>query len=145
MDTEMKLAIMQNTYAAALAEAINTYERMKVLDYVVEKKKERLTQTAAAMNAQLGVENAEDVFVQMADVFGCANWEVTKTDNGFTATATACKLCALCKKMGGANPCNGWCLNPMQSMIAATDKRAQFIIKETQMDGNGCRVEVVVR
>jgi len=34
METEKKLALMQNTYAAAIAETVNTYEKLKVLDYV---------------------------------------------------------------------------------------------------------------
>jgi hypothetical protein len=34
MDTEKKLTLMQNTYAAAVAETVNTYDRLKVLDTV---------------------------------------------------------------------------------------------------------------
>ena len=38
METEKKLALMQNTYAAAVAETVNTYGSLKVLDYIVEKR-----------------------------------------------------------------------------------------------------------
>ena len=87
MNTEQKLAMMQNTYAAALAEAVNTYQSLGVLNSVVDKKKERQAQTAPLINRQLGIETAEDVFTLLADTFGCANWTVDKTADGYTATA----------------------------------------------------------
>jgi hypothetical protein len=144
MNTKQKLAVMQSTYAAALAEAVSTYGKLKVLDYVVEKKKERQAQTAPIVNKQMGVESIEDVFALLSDTFGCANWTVEKAVDGYVATATSCKLCALCKKMGDANPCRGWCLDPMAAMIAAVShgqiSEEQFIVKETLMDGDCCKV-----
>lgn len=144
METEKKLALMQNTYAAALAETVNTYEKLKVLDYVVEKKKERQHQTAPFINQQLGVEKVEDVFIKLSDAFGCANWKVEKLTDGYCATATMCKLCALSKKMGGANPCKGWCLEPMFAMITAVTngeiKNSDIEIISTLMDGESCKV-----
>jgi len=147
MSTEKKLAIMQHTYAAALAEAVNTYESLKVLDYVVEKKEKKQTQTAPIINKQLGIESVEDVFSLLSDTFGCANWKVEKMTDGYAATATSCKLCALCKNMGGANPCRGWCLDPMAAMISAVScgqiGEEQFIVKETLMEGSCCKVVII--
>lgn len=144
MEMEKKLAIMQNIYAASIAETVNTYERLKVLDSIVEKKRERQAQTAPYMNQQLGIENVEEVFVKLADVFGCANWKVEKVTDGYIATATACKLCALAKKMGGGNPCHGWCLDPMIAMITAVSKgkigSESIKIEGTLMDGDVCKV-----
>lgn len=147
MDLEKKLAIMQNTYAASIAETVNTYEKLKVLEHVVAKKKERQAQTAPYMNQQLGVENIEGVFLRLSDIFGCANWTVEKTVDGYIATATACKLCALSKRMGGANPCHGWCLDPMAAMItAATNNEVEnehITVQSTLMDGDCCKVKIV--
>lgn len=147
MDLEKKLAIMQNTYAASIAETVNTYEKLKVLEHIVAKKKERQAQTAPYMNQQLGVENIEGVFLRLSDIFGCANWTVEKTVDGYIATATACKLCALSKRMGGANPCHGWCLDPMAAMItAATNNEVEnehITVQSTLMDGDCCKVKIV--
>lgn len=144
METEKKLALMQNTYAASIAESVNTYEKLKVLDYVVEKKKERQPQTAPYINQQLGVETVEDVFIKLSDAFGCAEWNIEKLTDGYCATATMCKLCSLSKKMGGANPCNGWCLDPMFAMITAVSggkiDNDKITVKSTLMDGEGCKV-----
>ncbi len=144
MNTEMKLVLMQNTYAASVAETANTYDKLKVLEPVVEKRLERQNQTAAAMNKMMGITSVEEVFLTLADVFGCANWQVTKTADGYEATATACKLCALSKKMGGANACRGWCLDPMAAMIADVTggkiARDRIEVKSTLMDSDQCKV-----
>ncbi len=144
MDIEKRLAILQNTYAASIAETVNTYGRLGVLPAIVEKRKERQTQTAPILNQQLGIEAVEDVFYKLSEIYGCANWSVEKADNGYFATAAACKLCALSKKMGGANPCNGWCLDPMLAMIAATGKvdADNIIVESTLMTGGICKVFV---
>lgn len=146
MDTEKKLSLMQNTYAAAVAETVNTYDRLKVLDAIVEKRAERQGQTAGAMNKMMGITSVEEVFINLADVFGCANWQVAKTAEGYEATASACKLCTLSKRMGGANACRGWCLDPMIAMIG--DVTGGKITKDrinaisTLMEGDQCKVVI---
>ncbi len=146
METEKKLALMQNTYAAAIAETVNNYEKLKVLDSIVEKKKERQPQTAPYINQQLGVETVEDVFIKLSDVFGCADWNVEKLTDGYCATAKMCKLSALSIRMGGANPCKGWCLDPMSAMITAVTsgeiKSADIEVTSTLMDGECCKVKI---
>lgn len=142
MNIEKRLALLQNTYAASIAETVNNYERLGVLPAIVEKRKERQAQTAPFLNQQLGIEAVEDIFYKLSEVYGCANWSVEKTNNGYIATAAACKLCALSKKMGGANPCNGWCLDPMFAMIVATGKvnTDSIIVESTLMTGDCCKV-----
>lgn len=147
MNTEKKLEIMQNTYAASVAEIVNTYNKLKVLDYVVNARKQRQPQSAPLINAQLGIKTAEDVFTHMTEVFGCANWTVEKTTDGLIATASLCKLCGFAKKMGGANPCNGWCLDPMKAMAAAIDHKIcedDFIVESTLFDGPCCKVIIKI-
>jgi hypothetical protein len=64
MDIEKRLALLQYTYAASVAETVNTYDRLKALSTVVERRKERQTQTAPYLNQQLSIESVEDVFLQ---------------------------------------------------------------------------------
>jgi len=142
MENEKRLALLQYLYAASIAETVNTYERMNALDGIVARRKERQALSAPALNQQLGVENAEDVFMKLSEVFGCANWTVEKTDDGYTAAATACRLCALSKKMGGAGPCRGWCLDPMEAMISALDDGAEMRVESTLMNGPCCTVRI---
>lgn len=136
--------MLQNTYAASIAETVNTYEKLKALETIVEKRKERQVQTAPYLNQQLGIQSVEDVFYTLSEIFGCANWSVEKTENGYAATATSCKLCALSKKMGGANPCNGWCLDPMLAMITATGKidAGSIAVESTLMAADCCKVVI---
>jgi hypothetical protein len=145
MEIEKRLSILQNTYAASVAETVNTYDKLKALDTIVERRKERQTQTAPYLNQQLGIESVEDVFYKLSEIYGCANWSVEKTEDGYIATATSCKLCALSKKMGGANPCNGWCLDPMIAMLSAANKiDAQSVtVESTLMTGDCCKVVII--
>ncbi|HEY8421249.1 MAG TPA: hypothetical protein VIL05_05870 [Thermoclostridium sp.] len=142
MEIEKRLALLQNTYAVSIAETVNTYKGLNVLDAVVEKRKERLIQTAPYLNQQMGINSLEDIFHALSEVYGCANWEVKKTGDGYTAEATSCKLCALSKKMGGANPCNGWCLDPMIAMITAAGgiDAENITVESTLMNGNCCKM-----
>ena len=147
MDIEKRFALLQNTYMASIAETVNTYDKLKVLDTIVERRKERQAQTAPFLNQQLGIETVEDVFCRLSEIYGCANWSVERTDDGYIATAVSCKLCALSKKMGGANPCNGWCLDPMFAMITAAGKVdvRSIATESTLMAGDCCKVLVNIR
>jgi len=142
MDAEKTLALLRNIYAASIAETANTYDRLMVLDTIVEKRKGRHAQTAPFLNQQLGIETVQEVFVKLSEVFGCADWSVAEVDDGYIAMAASCKLCALSKKMGGANPCNGWCLDPMFAMITAATKieAGSIVVESTLMTGDCCKV-----
>jgi hypothetical protein len=142
VEIEKRLAILQNTYAASVAETVNTYDRLKALEAIVQRRKERQAQTAPYMNQQLGVENVEDVFLRLSEIYGCANWKVDKIGANYVATATSCKLCAFSKKMGGANPCNGWCLDPMIAMLSAAIKidSDRITVESTLMKDDSCKV-----
>lgn len=146
VEIEKRLTLLQNTYAASVAEAVNTYERLKVLETVVERRKERQTQTATFLNRQLGIKSVEDVFYTLSEIYGCANWTVKRTEDGYVAIATSCKLCALSKKAGGANPCDGWCLNPMIAMITAVGEinAENIAVESTLMAEDCCKVFVHV-
>ena len=147
MEIEKRLAMLQNTYAASIAETVNTYDKLKVLETIVGKRKDRQAQTAPYLNQQLCIESIEDVFYKLSGIFGCANWTVEKTGDGYVATATSCKLCALSKKMGGANPCDGWCLDPMIAMLSAAFKGdiGRITVEGTLMNDDRCKVLINTR
>jgi len=147
MDIEKRLAMLQYTYAASIAETVNTYDKLKVLDAIVKEKKERQAQTAPYLNQQLGIESVEDVFYKLSEIYGCANWSAEKTTDDYIATATSCKLCALSKKMGGANPCNGWCLDPMIAMLSAAMKIdvQRISVESTLMAGDLCKIVIITK
>ncbi|MDD2211643.1 MAG: hypothetical protein PHV56_01490 [Clostridia bacterium] len=144
MEIKKRLTMLQNTYAASVAETVNIYEKLKVLETIVERRKERQAQTAPYLNQQLGIESVEDIFYKLSEIYGCANWVVEKTEDGYVATTTACKLCALSKKMGGANPCNGWCLDPMIAMIFDVSKidTKRITVESTLMNDDCCKVSI---
>lgn len=146
MEIEKRLTMLQNTYAASVAETVNTYEKLGALETIVVRRKERQAQTASYLNQQLGIQSVEDVFYTLSEIYGCANWSVKKTEEGYVATATSCKLCALSKKMGGANPCSGWCLDPMIAMLSDVSKidSKQITAESTLMNDNCCKVSVNV-
>lgn len=147
MDIEKRLAMLQYTYAASIAETVNTYDKLKALDTIVERRRERQIQTAPYLNQQLGIESVEDVFYKLSEIYGCANWSVEKTADGYIAKATSCKLCALSKKMGGANPCNGWCLDPMIAMLSDAGKidAQRITVERTLMTGDLCEVVIITK
>jgi hypothetical protein len=147
MDIQKRLTMLQNTYVASVAETVNTYEKLKSLEVIVESRKERQVQTASYLNQQLGIQSVEDVFYTLCEIYGCANWSVSKTENGYVAIATSCKLCALSKKMGGANPCHGWCLDPMIAMITSLGKidAGNITVESTLMATDCCKVVINTR
>ena len=147
MEIQKRLAVLQNTYAASIAEAVNTYDKLKALEKIVEQRKERQKQTAPYLNQQLSIESVEDVFYKLSEIYGCANWTVKKTEEGYTAIATSCKLCVLSKKMGGANPCYGWCLDPMIAMISAVSNidAERITVESTLMTDDCCKLFIHTR
>ncbi len=148
MDMERKLAFLQNVYAASIAESVNLYQSFGQLATVVAKKEARQAQTAPYMIQQLGIGSVEDVFEQLTNLFGCANWKVEHAAETYHAVATTCKLCALAKKMGGASPCHGWCIDPMVAMINALvisqGKTATIRLESTLMEDTSCALAINV-
>ena len=148
MDIEQRLLCLQNTYAASVAETVNTYQGLGQLKAIETKREARQAQSAPYMIKQFGLSAFDEVFAGLSAIFGCANWQVEPTDEGLRATATMCKLCALSKKMGGASPCKGWCLDPMIAMLKAIavekGENLSVHVDGTLMTHDACRVNVTV-
>lgn len=90
----------------------------------------------------------EEVFTQLTAIFGCADWQTERTKEGLSAKTTTCKLCALSKRMGGASPCKGWCLDPMIAMLEFIAKRegmnASVKVEGTLMEHEECTLIVTL-
>ena len=108
METEKRLIILQNTYAASVAEAVNTYERLNALETVVGRRKERQAQTAPYLNQQLGIRSVEDVFNTLSEIYGCANWAVEKLTMAILPQRTHVSF-AHCQRK--------WAGKPMQRLV----------------------------
>jgi len=57
------------------------------------------------------------VFTRLAEVFNCAAWEIRNAEKKFVAETTACKLCAIAKKINAPAPCHLYCPDPMEGMV----------------------------
>ncbi|HBE80934.1 MAG TPA: hypothetical protein DDW65_24570 [Firmicutes bacterium] len=68
----------------------------------------------------------KEVFTVLSDIFGCADWNITSTEDGFKAEASRCMLCAFAKKMNSASPCHIYCLNPMEGMVKGLNPNYSF-------------------
>ncbi len=142
MEIEKKLKSLQIMYAGVLADAVLQFEKAGIMEKVTADKRQSQFLTGKAGAASLGITKPEEVFTVLADIFGCANWRIIKEENGFTAEATNCMLCALAKKMNAPSPCWIYCLNPMEGMVKGLNPDLSYEVIETLWEGKSCRIEV---
>lgn len=135
---------MQMVYAGALADFVLQLDKEGVLDKVRERKKSEGMLTGKMRASQFGITTPEEVFTTLSGIFGCANWAIDKTEQGFDAENKACMLCAIAKKIGAGNPCQIYCLDPMEAMVKGISSNAEYTVKETLWDNQRCLVEVKV-
>lgn len=145
MDTQQHIKTLQRVYAAVLADAALQFKEEGILDSVVQRKKQEALANGQYKAQQFGIQTPAEAFTKTVALFGCANWQIIPNDNGFTAEATACMLCALAKKMNAGNPCQLYCLHPLEGMVKGIAPGAEFTPQETLWDGQKCRVEVVTK
>jgi hypothetical protein len=125
-----------------LADAVCQLGKEGVLESVTQRKRQEQLATGQIKAKQFGAETPEEVFTKLVDLFGCANWQPIPKENGFVAEAGGCLLCAMAKKMNAPQPCNLYCLDPMEGMIKGLNAKAEFTVKETLWDGKKCSVDV---
>lgn len=142
MDQQMKISLLQRTYASALVDSADQFSRNGITDKVLESKNALRNHTARAMNSVLKVTEPQEVFTKLGELFGCADWKVEKNNSGFTAVARGCMMCAIAKKSGAASPCRLYCLDPMESIVKACSPEATYKAESTLYDGDCCRVKV---
>lgn len=140
MELEYKAKLLQMVYASALSDSVLRMGREGVLEKVTSEKRAEQMLTGKARAGQFGISKPEEVFTKLSELFGCANWAIESEEEGFTAEATRCMLCAIAKKMGAPSPCNIHCLDPMEGMINGIDPDLAYDVKETLWSGQRCKV-----
>ena len=143
METEKKIKMLQMFYAAALTDSVLRLHKEGVLDKVTAEKKREQLASGKIRAAQLGIESSEQVFSVLSDIFGCANWTTVQAQNGFSAKASNCMLCAMAKRVGAPSPCSIYCLDAMEGMVKGLSPDADYRVESTLFDGTECRVSVV--
>lgn len=98
MELEQKVKLLQIIYAGALADSALRMGKEEIIEKVTSEKREEQMMTGKSRAAQFGIGKPEEVFIKLSELFGCANWTVESYDEGFTAEATGCMLCAMAKK-----------------------------------------------
>jgi len=140
---EQKLKALQMYYAAALADSTLRYGEAGILDEVAAQKRVEQMAGGAVLAGRFGVMEPQDAFIKTADTYGCADWICENTENGFTATATRCMLCAISQKIGSQySPCQIHCLSPMEAMLKGVAPDAEFVVGDTLWDSDKCAVKV---
>lgn len=142
MIPKKQIQILQNTYAAVLADAVTNYSKLGILEQVTEIKNQSKEITGKMQLSIFGIQSEKEVFLKLAEIFECANWKLTDVENGFEAVATGCKLCAITKKMGGESPCNIYCLYPMMGMMKNLKPDADFDVRSTLWEADCCKVKI---
>jgi hypothetical protein len=141
MNDQDLIRLLRGMYAGALADAATQMERAGVLEQVTARKRQEQMATGAARARQMGITDPSQVPVVLSDLFRCADWKTAPTEAGFVAETRTCMLCGIAKKMGGARPCEMYCLHPMEGMIRGIDPSLRVTTTETLWDGQMCRLE----
>ncbi|HNY37041.1 MAG TPA: hypothetical protein PKI73_03560 [Petrotogaceae bacterium] len=142
MDAEKKLKTLQMFYAAALADTVFRYGKEGILEKITQEKASEQKNSGKIMVQRFGIEKAEDAFEKTQDLYGCADWKIESTEDGFSAVNSSCMLCNISKKMGSYSPCRIYCLEPIKAMISAVDSESSFEVAETLWESNRCSVSV---
>jgi hypothetical protein len=104
MESDKHIQILQMAYAGALADAVLQYGKEGVLADITDRKRQENIGSGKVRATQFGITKPEEVFLKLAELFGCASWNITGNSNGFVAQTSGCKLCAIAKKVGGPQP-----------------------------------------
>ena len=99
MDIEKHVQFLQTAYTGALADAVLQYGKEGVLASITDRKRQENIGSGKIRAAQFGITKPEEVFIKLAELFGCASWSITNNSNGFVAQTSGCKLCAIAKKL----------------------------------------------
>ncbi len=142
MEPQEKIKLLQTIYAGALADSVLRMGREGILEKVRNEKRAEQMASGGMRTKQLNVQSAEEVFLKLTDLMGCANWIVETTESGCRATATGCMLCAIAKKTGAQQPCSIYCLDPMEGMAKGVEPDITFTAESTLWDGGKCSVNI---
>ena len=142
MYLEQKVKAIQLTYAAALADAVVRYGNEGILDKITDQKHAEQMKNGAMLAARLRVTEPKQVIEKTRDAFECADFVCTDTSEGFEAVATSCIICSLAKQMGDHNPCQIFCLSPIEAMIKGVLPEAELSVVSTLWEADKCLLTV---
>lgn len=142
MENEKNITLLQMFYAGAVADSVLRLSKEGVPDKVTTEKRHEQMAGGKLRASQLGIQSPKEVSEILTEIFSCANWIADETDQGFTARATNCILCALSKKLGADSPCNIYCLDAMEDMVKGLDEEAEYHFHSTLWNENECKVSV---
>ena len=145
MDIDKHVQFLQMAYAGALADAVLQYGKEGILASITDRKRQENTSSGKIRAGQFGITKPEEVFLKLAELFGCASWNITSNSDGFVARTNNCRLCAIAKKIGAPSPCHLYCLDPIEGMVKALKSDADFAVEETLWEGSKCSILVNLR
>lgn len=133
---DKRLKTLQLMYAGVLADAVANYSEFSILEEVTTKKQKEQLASAPMQLAQLGIKDPETLFDTFSSIFGCADWEVTKSEEGVRADCSSCLLAAISRKRGTQAPCRMFCINPFSAYSEALGYTME--VEKTLWDDDGC-------
>ena len=145
MDSGKHIQSLQMAYAGALADAVLQFGKAGVLASITDRKRQENIGYGKMRASQFGITKPEEVFLRLAELFGCASWNINSNSEGFVALANECRPCAIAKKIGASSPCYLYCLDPMEGMVKALKSDAEFAVEETLWEGSKCSILVKLR
>jgi len=145
MDSGQHVRFLQTAYAGAMTDSALQFEKEGVLQKITDRKRQGAIITGKTRAAQFGISKPDEVFSRLSELFGCANWDISNTGDGFTARANTCMLCAIAKKTGAPSPCHLYCLDPMEGLVKAVTENADFIIRSTLWENSECHIQVATK
>lgn len=144
MDDTKTLSLLRGMYTGAMADACLRFQNAGILDEVTAAKREDQRHQGPRTAALLGITTVPETFLVLRDLFACADWVVETEGGTHRATASACQLAALARRMGAGCPCRIYCLNPLEGLVLGLAPEARFLVEETLWEGRACRVRVEV-
>jgi hypothetical protein len=113
-----------------------------ILEEVTETKFNQQQFAASAQLKQLGINSAEELFERFSKIFGCIQWKVSTNKERIIAMGESCLLCSISKKIGTAQPCYMYCINPFKSLAKALEPSLNLSVNETLWNGHKCEFEL---
>ena len=144
MTDSEKLKILRLYYAGMMVDSAANFERTGVVDQVVQLKAAEQKAAGVERRRAMNLQTPRQVFEVLADIFGCAAWQVSDIENGgVEAVTTSCLACAIAKKKGAGRPCSLYCIGPFDGLAASFEPPMKLDVMETMWDGKLCRFRMV--
>lgn len=142
MSFDSKFKLLQQIYALSLVESNIKYSKYGFFEEVVSQKKKEGVLNAARSVERFHMKKIDDVFFNLSELFGCANWKIKEDMNEKFVIATSCMLCSFSKALNAPKPCNLNCLEPMKAMVQSLDFDANFEVLKTLWNDKECLVKL---